>query len=325
MKFEFNYVWLNYSAAGLLIVLLEILAQDLIVSYSSILVLLSIAIFVSIPMAIHVVSSSVINNEKFNLSRIRKAYPLASYPIIISFFLENKLIILATLIPWMVFTLYLLVMGVKSLFDILFRKQSLNDDLSVVLTDLAFIFIPVGSFWLILSRTGNTLFNTPEPFILLTSIHFHYTGFLLILLIAISGEFIKNNKNNHYKFYKAGSLGLIGSIPIIAIGIAFSPFLEWIGVMVIYFSIVNIEIVLFLELRKNGSLNILFVISILSAILAISLALVYGISEFFNLQLLSIGQMITTHAWINAIGFVFIQLLAWIRYSKPQINLNSVT
>ena len=49
----------------------------------------------------------------------------------------------------------------------------------------------------------------------------------------------------------------------------------------------------------------------LAMLAAITLAVIYAIGEYRQLQLLTIAQMVQWHGWLNAVGFIFCGLWGW--------------
>ena len=53
---------------------------------------------------------------------------------------------------------------------------------------MGLLYLAVGGVWLVLSRSGATPMHFAEPIILLTAVHFHFTGFALPVITAATGS-----------------------------------------------------------------------------------------------------------------------------------------
>lgn len=162
----------------------------------------------------------------------------------------------------------------------------------------AFLFIPVGGAWLTASRWGYAPMGFSEPIILLTAVHFHYTGFGAPILASRLP-------------WKLSGVGLVLGTPLLAAGFVLSPALRAGAALLLVASVGAMGVATLASLRAvpPRAARDLLTVSAASALLGMALAGVYAVGEFRGTLWLGIPVMAWSHGVLNGVGFVFCGLL----------------
>ena len=205
-------------------------------------------------------------------------------------------------IPWMLFTYILAGIGLVHFFR---HVRSLNEQLCY---SAALVYVAVGGTWAMVSRTGMQVMNFEPTIVLLTAVHFHYAGFALPLL---SGLAIRTMTRHH--LVRLMILLIIVGIPLVGVGIAGDPLVEIIAVGILTAGCVGLALVqLGIALRCSlEPARGLLLVSSLSLLLGMLLAVIYGMGEYRGEQLLGIPLMIPLHGIANSAGFSLAGLYGW--------------
>jgi hypothetical protein len=143
--------------------------------------------------------------------------------------------------------------------------------------------------------------------VLLTGVHFHYAGFTLPLLAALAA------KEQPGRLSRITVFGIVLGVPMVGVGIAFSPLVEVIAAGLLVTSCVALS---YLQAqvalrRHEPTISMLMIVSSVSLLTAMILAAVYAAGEFREDRLLNIEQMVPLHGIANAFGFSLCGLLGW--------------
>ncbi len=194
--------------------------------------------------------------------------------------------------PWALVTLAVAFHGIARLAA---RRTFEAGELGV---DAACGFLLVGGAWALLSRAGVTA-GYPSIIGLLTAVHFHYAGFVLPILAVLAHRRLRTRTS------PLPVWGVIAGMPLIAVGITFSPLVEWLAAwMLALTSIV-------LAVNQVRLARPLLVVSGLSLLVGMSLAGVYALAHFLGRSWIGIPEMIPTHGILNGVGFCLCGLLGW--------------
>lgn len=205
-------------------------------------------------------------------------------------------------LPWLLFTGLLALDAVGQLAQI--PRLSTPARIRVA----AQIYVPVGAAWLVAYQLGLQPLGFTGIIVLLTAIHFHYTGFTALFWASKIGELIGRPN----RLYSLAATGFVAATPLVAAGITLSPRLEIVGVGLLALSLVGLAVVLYrcvLPVVENRVARVLLGVAPLAMLAAIGLAVLYGIGEYLHVALLTIPQMVAWHGWLNGLGFVFTGLI----------------
>ncbi len=174
----------------------------------------------------------------------------------------------------------------------------------------AILYLPIGAAWLFAYRLGLQPLGFSGIIVLLTAVHFHFTGFAAVIWASMIGEIAPQP----HRLYPWAAGGFVAATPLIAAGITLSPLIEIVGVLLLASSLVGLAFVLYrsvLPIVTDPLAKLLLICAPLAMLTAITLAVIYGIGEYWQTPLLTIPQMVRWHGWLNAVGFTFIGLLGW--------------
>ncbi len=209
-------------------------------------------------------------------------------------------------LPWVVFTAVLFVSGVEQMF---------RADRRVAQWALASarIFILIGGLSLLADRLGVQLLGFDPAIILLTAVHFHYAGFVFLLLLGLAAEHFPNSL-----FRWAAGLAVI-SVPLTAAGITFAQVngsfvLEALAAATVagagYLGAFG-----YLQLLRRRDLpattRICWTTMALCLIFSMSLGLGYALRPYFSIEWLNIPFMRAWHGSVNGLGLAGLGLAGW--------------
>ncbi|MEX2118856.1 MAG: YndJ family transporter [Pirellulales bacterium] len=179
--------------------------------------------------------------------------------------------------------------------------------------DAGLVYLAVGGAWAVLDRGGFRPLGFEAVIVMLTSVHFHYAGFVLPLLTGLA------IREQHGRVARAAGLGVIAGVPLVAVGITatqigLGPLLEclaaWLtavaGILAAW-----LYLRLVLEGRWPALSRGLWVLSAVLLAASMTLAALYGSRFYLPLTWLDIPLMRALHGTANALGFAGAGLAAW--------------
>jgi hypothetical protein len=178
------------------------------------------------------------------------------------------------------------------------------------------LYLAVGGVWLVLSRLGATPMHFAEPIILLTAVHFHFTGFALPVITAATGRAVatRSPRCAFASLFPYVAAGIVGGPAILAGGFVFgSPLWKLVAALFLAAICVVLAVLLFAVVPQiePRTAQILVCVSAASLIVGMVLAGAYVIGDFTERYWLLIPRMARLHGTTNAIGFAFCGLLGW--------------
>jgi len=234
------------------------------------------------------------------------AQPVAALLTVASFFFETGPLAAALSSAWLVFTLLVAVFGLTRL------KSRGFYPVAEVSIDAGLLYLAVAGVWLVIYRLGVQPFDYGETIILLTVVHFHFAGFAAPIIAGINGRVLAHREHPRMIF-AASVFGIVAAMPLVAAGITFSPWLGFIGALLLTAGLVLLAVLTVgwvmgaLPLGKR----LLLLVGAVSSCTAMVLACLYAYSLATKTLILNIPTMAMTHGLLNAFGFVTCNLLAW--------------
>ena len=220
----------------------------------------------------------------------------------------------AFVIPWLVFTALVALAGLARL-----RTHPLShlDELSI---DAGLLYLPVGGVWLLLSRLGVNPLNFGDTIVLLTAVHFHFAGYSAPVIAGLAGRRLRELAPAALPLFRLVALGIIAGMTLVAIGITLTAVLglllpEAIAVAILALSLMGLSLLVLryiLPAAEQPGTRLLLLVSGLSPLITMLVALAYSAGRLTGAWSITLPQMIDWHGYINAIGFVFCSLLAWL-------------
>src|SRR5262245_1158143 len=233
----------------------------------------------------------------------RRIQPAAAILATVSFFLPTGVPAAALAAPWAVLN------GLVALGGLMSMKEAFRGGIASLLMVAAMMLPPVGGVHLVASRLGYPLAGFPEPIILLTAVHFHYTAFAAPILAALTCR-----TGPLSRLAKAAGIGLVGGTPLLAAGFLLSaPRLKIVAVGILVVSVLATSVTQIAALRnlEPGRSRFLLLVSSLAVIAAMLLAAVFEHGVYTGRTWISIPEMAWSHGLLNGIGFSLCGLLAY--------------
>jgi hypothetical protein len=182
-----------------------------------------------------------------------------------------------------------------------------------MILNLAHFDLILGAAWLVISRAGFRPMGFQEPIILLTAVHFHYSGFATALIASATLREFRRKKLSMPGL--PALVWLIVLLPfVLAAGFVFSPLLRMVAAISLSTCVTALAMTswsLAGELRSRPATIYLRTAS-WAAAAAFFLAGLYAVSEYFDKNWITVPGMANSHGVLNGLGFVLLAMLAWL-------------
>jgi hypothetical protein len=239
-----------------------------------------------------------------NLARV--VQPGAAACVVISFWLPPGTTAGALATPWVVTCLLVALSGLIGLFQSWRRMPSL-------VANIARMDLALAGGWLLLSRLGIHPMGFQEPIVLLTAVHFHYSGFATALIAAAGLQAAQRKLGTHTNWHAVALA--VACLPfLLAAGFVFSPLLRATAAGAFSISVALLASFLFREAGafRSRSARIFLRAACLCVWVGMAWAVAYALGDYLHLDWITIPQMASRHGVLNALGFVMPALLAWL-------------
>ncbi|HKY45162.1 MAG TPA: YndJ family protein [Pyrinomonadaceae bacterium] len=233
--------------------------------------------------------------------------PVAALPAIASFYLEVGPLAAALSSSWTILSVLIALIALIRL-----KSRGLYP-IAESSIDAGLLYLPVAGVWLIVYRLGIQPFDYGETIILLTVVHFHFAGFAAPIIAGMSGRFLATRKHPRAVF-SFSVFAIVASMPLVAAGITFSPWLGLVGTLLLSAGLVMLAVLTagwVLPAITPLTSRLLLLIGALCSCAAMALACLYAYSLPMKLLIIDIPTMALTHGLLNAFGFVACSLVAW--------------
>lgn len=201
---------------------------------------------------------------------------------------------------WLLYTLWLAYFS-------LWAKSNSECSLSSWSGKAAFLFLPIGAAWAWADRLGWQPMGFQSTIVLLTAVHFHYAGFLLLSLVD---QYLLPSDR---PWHKGLDLSLVAGVPLVAIGITLTewngpPWVETFAATVMALSGLGAGTLFMAEGWKNSAAwyGKTMIIGSLCLGGGMFLAIAYGWRPYVALPWLDIPWMYAVHGSLNASGIVLL-------------------
>jgi hypothetical protein len=263
---------------------------------------------VGFPLALALVDDVIEDeNESDNESEgvAARLQPIAAALVVASFFVPRGPVAAALVVGWIVVAL---LAATRAL-----RASTAMSTLPRVNVIAAHMFLVLGSVWLFLARLGAPPFSLPLLTVMLATVHFHFSGFGLQVVLAATGRHLRRRWME--KVHRAATMGALVGIPIIAIGtVGDIPLLKFCGVASMTASTIMTSSLMWgVSSGANATSKTLLRLASASVAGAMLLASVYGIGEVMGHAWLGIPRMAQIHGVLNAVGFTFCALVGYLQ------------
>ena len=196
--------------------------------------------------------------------------------------------------------------------ETLLRGFRIDGKRNYLTTLMAFLFLSIGSIWLLFDRFGIQPLGFPTWIVILTSVHFHYAGFILLSSMVL---FLYQKPND--RILRSANFSIIIGVILTALSITitqlgYSTIYEtlagvWMSLSALFAGFVVIQ----KGLKEKKPTKILWITAGICLISAMIFAFLYALRSLFALDILTLPFMQTLHGTLNALGFGTLILLGW--------------
>jgi hypothetical protein len=270
--------------------------------------LLLFAIGVLIPLSFPLVNDIDRNGRKQPLMVwIQRVYFLAPISSALALLLNVK----AFYAVWIIITLLLAFAAAARVLE---RGIHILEETSI---DSAYLYLPLGSLWLLAYGMNLEVAGFSGIIVLLTAIHFHYSSFAIPLFAGL----LKRRSPGTRKLHDFILIIVMISPMTIAIGITYSDFIEFTAVAMYTASLFIYAFLAFKTKWTSQSGKVLTLLSATILMITISFSIIYSFGAVTPYRTLTIPEMIYLHGMTNAIGVCLLGLIGWnIENPKPVYN-----
>jgi hypothetical protein len=239
--------------------------------------------------------------------------PFAAALVIVSFWISPGKLAGVLVAPWG------LLCGTIAAAAALNMLRARRSAFATYIVNFGRIDLAIAGVWLLLSRLGIHTVGIQEPIVLLTGVHFNYTGFTgtLIAGALVSHDARSEKRNLSLKIVVA----LVTLTPfVVAMGFIWSNTLKMAAALVLSASLVGLAGFQFWFARSlaTGAARVFTRLSTIAVALAMGLAAAYAVSDWLKQDWLLIPRMASTHGLLNALGFSLLGILGWLlEFSRP--------
>ena len=180
-----------------------------------------------------------------------------------------------------------------------------------IVINVARIDLAIAGCWFVTSRLGVAPMGFQEPIVLLTGVHFHYSGFATALIAGATLKFCAQREKSSLAAWIVAAVVFVPFL--LAAGFVFSPMLRMACAVILAVTLLSFSLLQFSIARDFTSTPARTLLRISAALLipGMLLVIVYAIGEYTGNYWLVIPQMARIHGPLNGPGFVLLNLLAW--------------
>lgn len=235
------------------------------------------------------------------------AYPVAAIFGAVSILVPAGVVAALLAIPWLLFTAVAALHGVTRALATWRRVEQLC-------IAVGFMYLSIGGAWFVIWRSGIPVLGFGAHVPLLTAIHFHFAGFASPILVGFVGRELRAGASRAWPVYAAAAVLVLIGPALVALGIAGvrpveSPAAAILAVGTATAALLGLAI-LTRRIRTTAA-RALLAISFGSAVVAMTLALMYAVGNPLAVSAIGLEDMVRWHGSLNALGYVSCGLLAW--------------
>jgi YndJ-like protein len=211
------------------------------------------------------------------------------------------------MIPWFLFATVVALVGLASL------RDPRNRSLVTIAVAFASVDLTFGTAWAVISRAGGRPMGFQEPIVLLTAIHYHYSGFATAV-IAAAALHLLDRRGMRIAIVRA-VVWLVLILPfVLAMGFVVSPLLRMVAAVGLAVCVTSLAgIILWSGACMQNRTARVFVRTGSAAVwVGMGLAALYAVSNHAGLAFLTMPGMASTHGVLNGLGFVLLSTLAFL-------------
>ncbi len=240
--------------------------------------------------------------------------PIAAPLAVASFFMPTSEVAGVLVTPWILTTSLIAVSA-------LLRLRSRSRDTAFTPALVGAALLPLGAVALALSRLGQQPGGYPEPIVLLTAIHYHYSAFAAPVFQACVTRHIRTARVSAAPVANRATWLSVGATLLLAAGFAlYLREVQMIAAVLLSGSLLLSGLLLLATVRTLSPLSarLLLLLATTSMLVAMVLASYYATGEYFGTHAISIPRMVFTHGLLNGLGFSLMGLIGWNVASAPR-------
>lgn len=178
--------------------------------------------------------------------------------------------------------------------------------------NMARIDLAIAGCWFVTSRLGVAPMGFQEPIVLLTGVHFHYSGFATALIAGVTLKFCAPRRKSRLAAWIVVAAVFVPFL--LAAGFVFSPVLRMIFALILAVTLLGFSLLQISVARDFTSALARALLRIAAGLLipGMLLVMVYAVGEYTGSYWLVIRQMAHLHGALNGPGFVLLSLVAWV-------------
>jgi hypothetical protein len=284
-------------------------------------IVLLLALFVITPLAVPLVLRPKEDRFLSQLSALMLfLQPLASLLGGVSFFLNTGLFAATFAAVWLLFTGLLALIGLVRLCQIPSLQRTSLADFCLA---GAWLYLPIGSTWMVLARWGLQPFGFGVHTDLLTAIHFHFIALAALIITGLTGQMIQTTQTTQHGMFRAAyriaALDVLIDPLLVAAGLTIAQvtglhFLDTAPADLLALSLILISLLglrFVVPTTTSRFAQVLLVLSYTTVFFTMLTACAYALGVATGAWTITIPQMILIHGLENALAFGFCGLLGW--------------
>lgn len=284
-------------------------------------IVLLLALFVLAPLAIPLALPPKEGRLLSQLAALVLVFqPLASMLGSVAFFLQTGLLAAAFAAVWFLFTGLLALLGLLRLYSIARQQRPSLSDLCLL---AVWLYLPVGSAWMVLARWGLQPLGFGVHTDLLTAVHFHVIALGALIITGLTGRVLQASRVTQHSMvrtaYRIATLGVLIDPLLVAAGLTLAQitglhFLDTAPADLLALSLILISLLglrLVVPTTTSRFAQVLLVLSYTTVFFTMLFAGAYALGVATGAWTLTIPQMILIHGLENALIFGFCGLLGW--------------
>lgn len=253
-----------------------------------------VACFVQVPLALALVRPRARSGDESRAwHRMRRAWWPVGAVLAVSFLCEPGPVAASFAAPWLIFAFAVAGLAVLDWMRRGFAPWTLT------LLDLAGIWFAGSAVWLFAQRAGISLLGFDEPWVTWTAAHFLVLGVSVHVVAGVAGSAWPPARRHAWL-----AVGLALSLPVTALGIQFSPWLERIGAWLTAASACWLAVELLVQRRVcSGLPRRLLDLAAVGLLAGMVLAFAWTLNMMRGLGWPDVQFMAQWHAGINSLVF----------------------
>lgn len=273
--------------------------------------LLTVAILLVLPMASLLIDPGQGSAARYFALARHRGWVVAWWLAVVGLVLPPGPVSAALVLGWVAWTGLLALAGLARWWPE--RRRAVP----VLVETAALLYLPVGGVWLLADRLALRPLGFAPSIVLLTAVHFCYTGFAAPVVAAQAARLAALPATGWQRAANVAALGIVVGTPLTALGITLQQVAGWRLPELVAVTVLAASLLLLAAV--NGHLARHAVTDSVARLFLVvgAVCVVFGMAAAFGyafrlLPGLGIPQMVATHGLANA-SFVVLTVAAWLR------------